>query len=252
LSRGQGYYFPGIFLTANTPTATFLQVPTPNKPIITIDEPASETEITNLSTIIAGSYSNFDITKYHDLLLSFQSNGINTNDYEIVPTGATGTFSFNLGDLDFSPMATLISPQISDVIISAPTIIPADYNLILNVDGLADAYTFNDFDTWYSANSSGGYSTPSDFASATAGFITPIFEKALNFANNGLKYFENTDAYANGKRLGVLFPQIQAYVENINVFFGGFPLIQLAEFAIVVMLGIFIIRTIFKFIPFFG
>lgn len=114
------------------------------------------------------------------------------------------------------------------------------------------SFGFTDFGTWYSANASGGYASPTAFATQIVSFIQPIFIFSGNFFGNNLQYFNGTGSYSSGLTLGALIPATQRNLETINIFFGGFPLINFLELIFFVMLCIFVVRTIFKFIPFFG
>lgn len=142
--------------------------------------------------------------------------------------------------------------QLSDFLQTSDLTSPTGYHLNINFSTLTTPVTFSDWNTWYTNNAAGGYSAPSDFGNAFTGFFTPIFENAFQFANQVLRYFDATQAEDKGQQLGSAFPSTQAYLDKINLFFGGFPLMQFFEFVIIVMLAIFAIRTVFKFIPFFG
>lgn len=245
------YYIDDI--TLNNPPAT-----------VEISSPANGSTITDLATHITGTYSGFDPLMFHAINLSFTSGalGLSTTNQTIspIPAGGAGTFDYLLSDFDllsngtfnFKSNAIFRNTQLSDMLQTSDLTSPAGYHLILDVSGLATPYSFESFPTWYIENAAGGYSYPSDFASSIVGFIQPIFEKAANFTNQSLLYFNKDNAYDKGQQLGSVFPITQAYLNKINIFFGGFPLIQFFEFLIIVMLGIFTIRTIFKFIPFFG
>jgi hypothetical protein len=111
---------------------------------------------------------------------------------------------------------------------------------------------FPDWATWYAGNSSGGYGTPSAFATSFVGFFTPIFTAMSDTMTNAISITDLVGAYDKGFELSNIFPTAQAYLDKINFFFGGFPLVQFFEFTISLYFGIFLIRAIFKFIPFFG
>lgn len=230
---------------------------------ITITSPATGATITDLTTNLVGTYSGF--LNYHDITLGFnEATGlVAAKTYRIYPVDISGAGSFSIPlsyfefiyNQNYIAVATswLTAPQLSDMFITQDFISPTGYNLTLNVDTLAaPPFQFTDFPTWYATNAAGGYETPSDFATAIVGFINPIFENAGNFASIGFSYFSQTNSYDKGQEIGLVFPTTQAYLDKINLFFGGFPLMQFLEFLIITMLGIFTIRTIFKFIPFFG
>ncbi|MDP2741736.1 MAG: hypothetical protein Q8O66_03570 [bacterium] len=235
----------------------------PTSPQVVITSPASGTTITDLSTHIVGTFAAVDPASYQSLYLSFTSGtiGLSTTVYHIPSLNeGSGSFDIPLSDFEFQSNGTfnfksnayLKGTQLSDMLQTGNLTLPSDYHLILNISGLNTPYTFTSWDDWYSTNAAGGYSYPSDFGDAFVDFFIPIFERAGEFTNQSLLYFNANNAQDKGQQLGSVFPITQAYLDKINVFFGGFPLIQFFEFLIIVMLGVFTIRTIFKFIPFFG
>lgn len=233
-------------------------------PVVNITSPVIGSTITDLSTHLVGTYSGLDPNLYQSIHIGFTSGalGLSTTAKIIspIPAGGSGSFDVPLSDFGFQSNGTFTfrsnavfrHTQLSDMLQTSDLTSPIGYNLILNVEGLSTPYSFESFDDWYSENAAGGYTYPSDFASSIVGFIQPIFEKAANFTNQSLLYFNASTSYSKGQELGLVFPTTQAYLDKINIFFGGFPLIQFFEFLVIVMLGIFTIRTIFKFIPFFG
>jgi len=232
--------------------------------VVNITSPVIGSTITDLSTHLVGTYSGIDPLLYQSIHVGFTSGalGLATTAKIISPIGEGGSGSFDVplsdfgfqsnGTFTFKSNAVFRNTQLSDMLQTSDLTSPIGYNLILNVEGLSTPYVFESFDDWYSENAAGGYSYPTDFASSMVGFIQPIFEKAANFTNQSLLYFNASTSYSKGQELGAVFPITQAYLDKINIFFGGFPLIQFFEFLVIVMLGIFTIKTIFKFIPFFG
>jgi len=59
-------------------------------------------------------------------------------------------------------------------------------------------------------------------------------------------------AYNTGVELGTFIPLYRDYIEGIEYFFGGFPLVQIFIVLVILLIGIFIFRLILKFIPFIG
>lgn len=230
--------------------------PYPTATEITIDNPASGSTITSQSTNIVVNWWNIDYTIYPYIWLNFisQASNISSELYSTHITTTNGSFTipastFGItenGQWNLRAVAEYSSDLFLDLLSSQT------YSLNFNIGGLPTPYAFSNFNTWYSANAAGGYTAPSDWATSLTGFIQPIFVNAGEFVNNSLIYFKSTDFYSKGNQLGLVFPTTQAYLNKINIFFGGFPLIQFFELLTFVMLGIFIVRTIFKFIPFFG
>lgn len=237
---------------------TFSLSSVPPSPSITITSPTSGTTITSNTTNIVGTYQNLDIGPlgwgYLHIEMKNPNTGIYSNVFTQAISGASGSFSFAISDFSIIENGTwdMLAKQELDAntfVDLTPT-----YNLIFNVSGNSNPYTFSDWNTWYSANGwcLGSPCTPTDFGNSMANFIAPIFTNVYEFANNTLTYFNATTAHDKGYAIGSVFPTAQAYLDNIDVFFGGFPLVPVFEFAMIILLGIFIVRTIFKFIPFFG
>ncbi len=246
--------------TATPPAAHWSTTPAPpTSPTLIVGSPASNTTITSGSTTLSGSYAALHVGTfgYGYLHIKFKNpnNGFYSYVYTIPLSTYEGTFSTPLSNFGITENGEwdLVAEQELDANTFAEVAInPDGYKLNFNINGNSTPYTFTNWNTWYTSNAAGGYSVPSDWATSLTGFIQPIFTNAYEFANQTLTYFDADTAYAKGNQIGIIFPTTQAYINKINIFFGGFPLIQFFEFAVVVMLGVFIVRTIFKFIPFFG
>jgi hypothetical protein len=234
----------------------------PPAPNIALSAPTNNATITANTTNLTGTYSGFyqdDFGAYQPIKIWLQNpnNGLQSTTYTIALTSGSGNFSTPLstfgitenGEWDLYATQTIFSGGSNIILNLTPS---PKYDLIFNVAGNSAPYNFTDWGTWYSANAAGGYSVPSDFGNAIEGFFQPIFTNVFEFYNNTSQYFNATTAHDKGFLVGQIFPTAQAYLDNIDIFFGGFPLVAFFEFAIIVMLGIFIVRTIFKFIPFFG
>ncbi|MBX4200890.1 hypothetical protein KW786_02055 [Candidatus Parcubacteria bacterium] len=231
---------------------------------IFVTVPTNGATTTDPTVNLTGSWVATNPALYHSIRLywKYSANGVDTiSTAKIIPiTTNSGTFSVPLSYFDFdyngdwvlTAVSDLKAPQLSDFIQTANIIDPVGYHLNINFSALTTPFTFDDWSTWYSTNSAGGYSEPSDFGNDFTGFFRPIFENAFRFANQVLGYFNADQAQAKGQQLGSVFPIADAYVKKIDLFFGGFPLSAFFQFAVIVMLAIFVIRTIFKFIPFFG
>jgi hypothetical protein len=229
-------------------------VPTDTEVVIT--HPSNNSEITSDSENLTGNWWNINPNAWGFVEISFinETSHESSENYSLPITDDNGTFSIPLsafgitenGDWDIKIQAENSANLFMDLT-PDPT-----YKLVFNIAGNTTPYNFTDWDTWYSDNAAGGYDTPSDFANSIVGFIQPIFKNAGEFANAGMRYFNSTNFYGKGNQLGLVFPTTQAYLNKINIFFGGFPLVPFFEMTTFVMLGIFVVRTIFKFIPFFG
>ena len=231
---------------------------------ILVTAPTNAGTITDPTVNLTGSWVAINPAMYHAIRFywKYTGNGVDTiSTGKIIPiTTSSGTFSIPLSEFDFdyngdwvlTAVADLKAPQLSDFIQTSNIIDPAGYHLNINFSTLTAPFTFSDWDTWYSTNSSGGYSVPTNFGNEFTGFFTPIFENAFRFANAVLKYFDVGQAEAQGAKLGGALPIADAYVSKLDIFFGGFPLMTLFKFTLIILLAIFVIRTVFKFIPFFG
>jgi hypothetical protein len=238
------------------------EAPSPPTAGLIISAPATAAEITDNSTHLVGSYSDLDASSYGYGFLKIWLQNLNSlersQQYEIQLTAISGTFDFPVsnfsitqnGNWNVAAEQNYLDNNGQELSIDLSPV-PA-YVLDFNVEGNSAPYAFTDWNNWYLTNAAGGYSTPSDFANSIEGFFQPIFTNVYGFANNTLPYFNAITAYNNGQSIGSVFPIAQAYLNNIDIFFGGFPLVPFFEFMVVIMMGIFIVRTIFKFIPFFG
>jgi hypothetical protein len=242
-------------------------------PHITISSPASGSTITATSDTLSVNYYDIDPTIYKGILLNFRDEKLHAStksyDYKLA-TGDTGNGSFSVNtsefgfdtnghwdlhglaygvSLDIQGGAFLTTRGYTDVY-SNELVDPA-YYLIFNVAGYQTPFTFDDWTTWYGTNVS-DYATPEPIATTLAGYLQPYFEKVGGFGSQASLYFNLNEAYDRGFGLGEIFPAMDGYVKKIDMFFGGFPLFTFFKYIIYTLIGIFVIRTILKFIPFIG
>ncbi|MFA5359288.1 MAG: hypothetical protein WC310_05765, partial [Patescibacteria group bacterium] len=109
-----------------------------------------------------------------------------------------------------------------------------------------------DFNDWYTANSSGEYETPTPLASAIGGFLYNVFNSFGDTFGTLLTNFNTTDAFNQGRNLGLIWPKSMAYLDKLSFFIGGFPISTIFQILIIAILAVVVIKIIFKFIPFFG
>lgn len=225
--------------------------------LLTIISPENGSTITDLSTNLVVDWSNIDHTYWTDIKIAF-------NDYLIGETSKIYDYTINADSGEFSiPLSIFgiskngywtfnsVVENATEINFDVPN--PA-YGLTFNVVGLPTPYAFTDFDTWYSENVS-DYETPSVWAKAMVGFLQPIFEKVGEFGNRITSYLNILTAYEKGFSIGSVFPVVIAYIGKIDLFFGGFPIMQFFQWAILIMIGLFSVKIILKllsFIPFFG
>lgn len=238
--------------------------PPPPSANITISSPNTGTTITTTATHIVGTWANIDTDLYGNLTIYFSSNFIREQSPTIIIplTGGSGSFDYPLssfgisanGQWNLKGNTTYKNTQLSDMYITTDLISPVGYNLIFDVSGFHTPYTFTDFDTWYGTNVA-NYDTPSAWASGMIGYIQPILEKVAEFGARIQDYLDTSTAHQRGYAIGSVFPVINAYILKINIFFGGFPIVQFFQYGILIMIGIFAVKTILKllaFIPFVG
>jgi hypothetical protein len=231
---------------------------------ITITAPTTGTTITDTATTLNGAWAGLDPDIYKNITLYFSSHFIGEQSVAklITITASSGTFSLPLSDFglsangqwDLRGNATYKNTQLSDMYITTDLISPAGYNLIFNVDGFHTPYAFTDFNTWYGANVS-NYDTPSAWASGMIGYLQPILEKIAEFGARLQDYLDTSTAWQRGNDIGSVFPVVNAYILKINIFFGGFPIVQFFQWGILIMMGIFAVKIILKllsFIPVIG
>jgi hypothetical protein len=236
--------------------------------------PNSGTTITDLDDEITIQYSGFDWNIYDGFIVNFRDNKISALGKSIQflksdlsPTG-NGTKVIKLRDfginsngiwyltalgfgkhLDIQGGMYLTTRGYIDFWTDELVVPP--YYLIFNVEGLPTPYTFTEPEDWYSTNVE-RFNEPTAFFSTFVGLISPIFEKVGEFGVRVQSMFDKNQAYDRGYALGEVFPLINGYIQKIDLFFGGFPLASFFKYLILTMLAIFIIRTLMKFIPFFG
>lgn len=251
------YYFPLNFTTGIDWTPLSYSPPT-----ATITSPANNSTITDLSTTLEISYANLDYTNFPYLYVGFIDDkiGMWSEAKKTILTASSGSLSIPFSDFNIirNGYWTIYITQWSSLYTgygsetSYPLSPVITYKLNFNIDGLPTPYTFTDWATWYSENASG---TPSVWTTSMLGFLQPIFEKIGEFGERITTYLNTSDAYNKGNSLGSVFPVVIAYVNKINLFFGGFPIVQFFQWLIITMIGIFAIKIILKllsFIPFFG
>jgi len=236
--------------------------------------PESATEITDLNENITIKYLGFDWEIYDGFIVNFKDDKIgglgNSQIFladDLSPTGS-GQVEINLQDfgidsngswhltglgfgteLDIEGGMFLTTRGYIDFWTNE--LVSPSYYLAINVEGLPNPYVFTEPNDWYSVYVE-RFDTPTAFFTAFVGLLSPIFEKIGEFGIRAQSMFDQNEAYERGYSLGEVFPIINGYIGKIDLFFGGFPLASFFKYLILTMFAIFIIRTILKFIPFFG
>jgi hypothetical protein len=236
--------------------------------------PASATEITSPETTLTIKYQNFDWNTYDGFIVNFKDNKIgavaqsqqflaedlnpsgtgqveiNLQNFEIDTNGAWYLTGLAFGThLDIEAGMYLTTRGYIDF--WSDELVETPYYLLINISELPAPYTFTEPNDWYSANSE-RFATATPFFTSFVGLLSPIFEKVGDFGTRVQNMFDQKEAYDKGFALGEVFPLINGYVQKIDLFFGGFPLVAFFKYLILIMLAIFIVRAVMKFIPFFG
>jgi len=236
--------------------------------------PASGTEITDLDTNLTIEYIGFDWEIYDGFIVNFREdklgevalsllyeqdeleesgNGqktINLESFGISRNGKWYLTALGFGVRLDVEQGMFLGPR-GYIDFWTDELVLDPYYLIFNVEDLPPPFTFTDPEDWYGTN-------VERFASSTAlfsnfvGFLAPTFEKISDLALRTETMFDKQQAYDRGYALGSVFPIAENYIKKIDGFFGGFPLATFFKYLILVMVAIFVIRAVFKFIPFFG
>jgi len=217
--------------------------------------PVSGTEITASSTDFTFGWQGLDPEKYNGFTLKFreEKTGIDTKAIFFPTTDENGSASISLASFEFDKNSDYyfkaIISEYYEIEVFMNLVSP-DFYYIINFEGLPAVFEMTDFSTWYNENSK--FATPTAIFSSITGFLSPVFSKLGEFGARSSDFFDLDDAYTRGYNLGLVFPTFSQYVDEIEVFMGGFPIVKLFLIGLIVLLGIFTIKLIMKFIPFFG
>lgn len=236
-------------------------------PSVDLNSPASGTEITDLDQNITVNYS--DLDDYDTLYLAFRHpfTQISTDakTYEISNIGGSGQLEIPLTDFNIEKNGNWYLTAIAsyegyqyegeyflggygsnwtDELTNG-----TDY-LDINIDGYEEIFAMSDFESWYNENSQ--FDSPTDMFVSITGFFSPVFSRVGEFGNRITNYFETDQAFSQGRDIGKAIPVFTYYVGQIGTFLGGFPVIKWFMIGILILVGIFIFKVIFKFIPFLG
>lgn len=231
--------------------------------------PPDETEITNINTDFTFSWTNFNPEIWKGVIVSFreETTGIHTKGIEYTDLATSGEKILSLFNFDFDKnsrycfhaiafgekleliQGTFLTPHGYIEYFSEDLVSP-EYCLNINIPGLPVIFEMPIWDIWYAENTE--YETSTPLFSAVAGFLDPTFSKLGEFGSRVVSYLNLDDAYQKGQGLGIIFPIFNQYIELIEPFFGGFPIIRFSLVIIFLLLGFFVFKLILKFIPFFG
>jgi len=220
--------------------------------------PVSGTEVTATSTDFTFGWQGLDPDKYEGFTLNFRekNTGLVVKQKIFFTSATSGVEAIPLFDFEFDKKSDYYLESggilVSDYyrVEAYNDLVSPDYFLTINFAGLSPVFEMSNFATWYGENSK--FATPTAIFTSITGFLAPVFSKLGEFGARTSEFFNKEDAYARGYALGLIFPTFNQYIDEIEVFMGGFPIIKLFLVSLIVLLGIFIIKLIMKFIPFFG
>ena len=195
---------------------------------------------------------------YKDFVFSFweKNTGILTGTIIYEPTTTTGTYTLPLSDFgiskngDYYLHAKARSYLYEYTAYYTGDLVSPEWWINVNVEGWEAIFEMPEFTTWYSEHSK--FATPTAGFLTITNFLTPIYNKLGEFGNRAVEFLNIEEAYDRGYDLGKIIPTYTQYITGIEVFFGGFPIIQIFTVFLAILLGIFIGRLILKFVPFIG
>lgn len=232
-------------------------------PSFTIYPPESGATITDMETgDFDISWLNWATSTYYDFCIFWEEyeTEITVGRKCLIRTSETGSeediaysdFGFDKnGKFRATVRARKINESGRPYIASDNLMFDDDYHIFVNVSGWDEYFSMPDYGDWYSTTVD-RFATPTAFFSGVAGFLDPFFSKIGEFGNRVEEYFDSEEAYNTGYELGIGIPLMRQYVDLIDVFFGGFPVIEVFLIILVLMLAIFIVRLILKLVPTLG
>lgn len=252
---GAGEYFDDFGYTA------------PTEPRVWGIDPESETEITDLDTLLTIGYEAMEDYESLYITLKHPPTGIFTNakEYDISEIGDSGELEINLQDFNIEKnsnwylhaVATYEGYQYEgEYFLSGygwnwtDDLTDGTYYLDINIEGYQEIFAMSDFETWYGENAK--FDEPTAMFGAIASFFDPIFSVIGEFGNRINNYFNVNEAYGQGYEIGRNIAYFRYFIDEVSLFFGGFPILLWLGIIILILVGIFIFRLVLKFIPFLG
>jgi hypothetical protein len=267
--KGVGLY--GFNWDTNYKTAYFddlgvvAEVPEPEFRIWGIT-PESSTEITATSTNFTFGYEGFATSTegfmgWSGIIVDFceETTGICADERkypksELSGTSGQKTLSFDNFNFDANGHWDLIggayvgafSPDWEWVEVYLGNSVSPDYYVMVNFAGLPEIFHTEVPATWYTEHTE--YATSTAFFSSITGILTPLFSKIGEFGSRITGFFNQQEAYSRGKNIGAILPTFKLYIAQFSFLFGGFPIIETFILAMVVMVGFFLFKLVFRLI----
>jgi hypothetical protein len=123
-------------------------------------------------------------------------------------------------------------------------VVSPEYFIKVNFEGLPEIFKVEVPVTWYSEHTD--YATPTMFFSSVSGILSPLFSKIGDFGSRITGFFNQTEAFSRGKNIGAILPTFKLYIAQFSFLFGGFPIIETFILAMVVMVGFFLFKLVFR------
>ncbi len=224
--------------------------------------PASGTTIVDLTNKFTIGWENFELGTTWDLIgVGFyeRHTGIGTDVLDFYPATESGEIVFDFADFGFtgSGIFDLAAAHCSSELNACrappywPNILYPPYWIEIADPELPPFYEMPEFIDWYDGKII-QFATPTAVFVGVAGFFQPIFSAIGGFGEATTGFLDSGEALVLGQGFGKHIPIYRHYIEGIEVFFGGFPIIRIFTIALLLMLTIFVFRLILKFIPGLG
>lgn len=218
--------------------------------------PENESTVTTTTADFIVGWEGWDLDWVNtEFVFSFyqENTGIWAGTKNYTPTTEAGATTFKFSDFDFDKNGTYRFHAIAREypwLIPYRDLVSPEYQITINIEGWDWLFEMPVYEEWYGEHSK--FATPTAIFSGVAGFLSPVYNKIGEFGERVVDFLNLDEAYERGYNLGKIIPTFRHYVSQIEVFFGGFPIIQIFLAFLVILLGIFIVRLILKFIPGLG
>ena len=223
-------------------------------------DPVSSTEITASSTEFTFGYEGYSSTTWDGILIDFceETTGICADEQKYLAEnlGSSGTktltfsnFNFDVnGDWYFKGMGYRYFQTATFGLITtwSSNVVSPEYYVKVNFGYLPPVFKVETPATWYASNTD--YATPTAFFSSISGMLSPLFSKIGEFGSRIYGFFNQDEAFSRGKNIGEILPTFKLYIAQFSFLFGGFPIIEIFILAMVVMVGFFLFKLVFRLI----
>lgn len=225
--------------------------PTPPELRVWGVSPESGTTATSTATNFTIGWEGFDFEDiYTDFVFSFyeENTEIIVGSVIYTPTTTAGTYTLPFSSFGFDKngkyylKAKARSPLWEYTAYYTSDLVSPEWWINFNVSGWEAVFEMPEFESWYASTSK--FATSTAIFTGITTFLSPIMNKLGEFGNKVVEFLDLEEAYDRGYDLGKIIPTFRHYVSGIEVFFGGFPIIQIFLAFIVILLGVFVVRLI--------